>query len=126
MPRKLFKDYANSGYRKEVEFDKRCVESLRIRQKFPDKVPIIAERAPRSSCVELEQRKFLVPNDINVMQLIYILRKRLKLTEAQALYIYPDSAIPPPTSMLISTLDAGNRDLDGFLYIHYDSENTFG
>ncbi|EZG85430.1 autophagy protein [Gregarina niphandrodes] len=43
--------------REEVPFEKRAAEAHRIRVKYPHRVPVIVERAPRADLPEIEKKK---------------------------------------------------------------------
>ncbi|KAH8061997.1 ATG8-like protein [Aureococcus anophagefferens] len=69
--------------------------------------------------------RYLVPADLTVGQFIYVIRKRIKLPPERAIFIFVDNVIPP-TAALMSTVYEVQKDEDGFLYITYSGENTFG
>lgn len=54
-----------------------------------------------------------------------MIRKRLKLAAEQAIFLFVNGVIPP-TSDLLSAIFDEHKDEDGFLYITYSTENTFG
>ena len=56
---------------------------------------------------------------------IYVIRKRIKLPPEKAIFIFVDNVIPP-TASLMSAVYEVQRDEDGFLYVTYSGENTFG
>ena len=66
-----------------------------------------------------------MPADLTVGQFIYVIRKRIKLPPERAIFIFVDNVIPP-TAALMSTVYEVRKDEDGFLYITYSGENTFG
>jgi GABA(A) receptor-associated protein len=95
-------------------------------KKHPDKLPVIMERGPKDRDLPmLEKPKFLVPKNLTVSQLLFIIRSRLKLSSEKALYIFINDMLPTGTSY-ISEVYNSYVDDDGFLYIMYCSENTFG
>jgi GABA(A) receptor-associated protein len=51
--------------------------------------------------------------------------KRIKLSPEKAIFIFVDDILPP-TAALMSAIYEEHKDEDGFLYILYASENTFG
>ncbi len=55
----------------------------------------------------------------------YVIRKRIKLSPEKAIFIFVNDMLPP-TAALMSTIYEQNKDVDGFLYVIYSSENTFG
>ena len=105
--------------------DRRRSESDRIRAKYPDRVPVICERADRSDVPDIDKKKYLVPADLTVGQFIYVVRKRIKLRSDKSLFLFVNGKIPP-SSQLMSVIYDENKDDDGFLYIVYSGENTFG
>ena len=104
---------------------RRRSESDRIRAKYPDRVPVICERADRSDVPDIDKKKYLVPADLTVGQFIYVIRKRIKLPPEKAIFIFVDNVIPP-TASLMSAVYEVQKDEDGFLYVTYSGENTFG
>ena len=72
------------------------------------------------------KNKFLVPSDLTIGQFVYVIRKRIQLGPEQALFIYVNNSILPQSSALLTTIYNEFQDEDGFLYITYSGENTFG
>jgi GABA(A) receptor-associated protein len=106
-------------------FQDRVKESKRIMEKYPDKIPVICERNFTSTLPKIDKHKYLVPMDLTIGQFIYVIRKRIKITPQQAIYLFIKGHMPPsnePMNMTYSKF----RDEDGFLYISYTNENTFG
>ena len=114
-----------SKFKELNTFDKRSSESSKIRTKYPDRIPIICERGSNSEIQKLDKSKYLVPADLTLGQFVYIIRKRIKLNAEQAIFLFVDDKIPP-TSALISSLYHQHKDEDGFMYVKYCGENTFG
>ncbi|MQM21170.1 hypothetical protein Taro_054206, partial [Colocasia esculenta] len=76
--------------------------------------------------------RYLVPTDLIVGQFVYVVRKRIKLSPEKAIFIFVKNILPPtcqlyiiPTA-LMSAIYEENKDEDGFLYMTYSGENTFG
>lgn len=100
-----------------------------MRRKYPDRIPVICERAPKSDIPNIDKKKYLVPQDMTVGQFVYVIRKRIKLSHEKAIFIFIDSSIPPTAALMATVYDEyirRHRDDDGFLYVTYASENTFG
>jgi len=105
--------------------DERKAEAERIRAKYPDRIPVICEKTEKSSVPDIDKKKYLVPADLTVGQFVYVIRKRLKLPAEQAIFLFVIGVIPP-TASLLSQIYSEHKDDDGFLYITYSGENTFG
>ncbi|XP_022860326.1 autophagy-related protein 8f-like isoform X1 [Olea europaea var. sylvestris] len=143
---------ANSLFKQEHDLEKRRAEAARIREKYLDRIPVIVEKAERSDipkidkkndgCVMLsiftEQRevrgpegifaiitRYLVPADLTVGQFVYVIRKRIKLSAEKAIFIFVDNVLPPTGAVMSAVYDE-KKDEDGFLYVTYSGENTFG
>jgi GABA(A) receptor-associated protein len=58
-------------------------------------------------------------------QFIYVIRKRLTLPPEKALFTFVGNAIPP-SGTLMREIYAQQADKDGFLYVKYSGESTFG
>jgi GABA(A) receptor-associated protein len=98
----------------------------RIREKFPDRVPVLLRKSNKSLALDnVDKRKYLVPSDLTMGQFLFVVRRRLKLPAEQAIFIFVQDTIPP-SSTLISDIYANYQDPGGFLYMEYSGENTFG
>jgi len=106
------------------KFIKRKAESDRILEKYPERVPVICERLTKR-IGELDRKKYLCPGDLSLANFIYVIRKRMKLAPEKAIYLFINNKLCP-TSALLSQIYNENKDKDGFLYIKYDGESTFG
>ena len=114
-------------FRKQHTLEKRQNESLRIRAKYDDKVPIIVTRSSNSNNIsKIDKNKFLVPSDLTLGQFIYVIRKRISLSAEESLYLFIDNSILGTTSSSLGSIYGEHKNVDGFLYISYCSENTFG
>ena len=116
---------AKLSFKDTNPFEQRAAESARIRAKFPGKVPIIAERAQGSELDDLDKHKFLCPSDLTVGQFVFVLRKRMILSPEKALFVFVGSVLPPTGVMLKEVYDQF-ADRDGFLYVRFTGEATFG
>jgi GABA(A) receptor-associated protein len=105
--------------------EKRASEAARIRGKYGDRVPVIVERAEKSDIPTLDKKKYLVPADLTVGQFVYVIRKRIKLNAEKAIFIFVNNVLPP-TAALMNAIYEEHKDDDGFLYVTYSGENTFG
>ena len=114
------------SFKTEHTFTQRQQEAERIRKKFPDRIPVIVERSKSCTNVPtIDKQKYLVPSDLTVGQFVYVIRKRIKLTSEQAIFVFVGNYLPPTASMM-SALYETHKDTDSFLYVTYSGENTFG
>lgn len=88
-------------------------------------MPVICEKVENLDIPEIDKRKYLVPVDLSIGQFVYVIRKRIKLPSEKAIFIFVNDILPP-TAALISTIYEEHKDEDGFLYVLYSGENTFG
>jgi GABA(A) receptor-associated protein len=113
------------NYQNLKKLDDRKAESARILTKFPDRIPVIVEKAKASDVPEIDKYKFLIPKDLTMGEFLYVIRKRIKLAPEKAIFLFCNNNIPN-VSDTISRLYDEHKNVDGFLYITYASENTFG
>jgi GABA(A) receptor-associated protein len=113
-------------FQQNFSFEQRLNESLRIREKYPDRIPIICERMKTEKKLpNIDKNKYLVPSDLTIGQFIFVIKKRLKVSSEVALFFLINENICS-NSELLSTIYEKNKQNDGFLYIGYAGENTFG
>ena len=105
--------------------EERLEQYKKITESHPNKVPVIVERAPSAEVPEIDKNKYLVPSDLTVAQFLCLIRKRIKLSNDQALFIYVNGTLPA-TSAMFSTIYEEHKDEDGFLYVVYTGESSFG
>jgi len=112
-------------YKLDHPMEKRAAEAARIREKYPDRIPVICEKDPRSDIAAVDKRKYLIPMDLTVGQFVYVIRKRISIPAEKAIFIFVNNTLPP-TAALMSTVYEQHKDADGFMYMMYSGENTFG
>ncbi|KAF0278907.1 hypothetical protein FOG50_00271 [Hanseniaspora uvarum] len=129
-------------FKAEYPFNVRKNECDRICQKYIDRIPVIVEKqgldststsnepsnnvSKSNEVPALDKRKYLVPQSLTIGQFVYIIRKRIDLPPERAIFVFVNNGILPNTSSLMSQLYLEYKDADGFLYINYAGENTFG
>ena len=102
-------------------------ECDKIRKQFPDKIPIICEKDPKSKIQEIDKTKYLVPSDLTVAQFCNMLKSRITIGEKEAFFLLFNGAhqVGLDTLMQEAYEKYKNPD-DGFLYIMYSSELVWG
>jgi len=115
----------HESFKLQKTFAERKVESARIITKYPDRIPVICEKIEKSKMANLDKTKYLVPDTLTVGQFMFVIRKRLQLDPKQALFLIINKNIYSSSTLLKQIFDEC-KDPDGFLYIKYCEENTFG
>lgn len=122
--------------RDEVPFEKRASEAHRIRAKYPARVPVIVEKAPRADLPEIDKKKFLVPTNMLVGEFKYIIHKHINQSSSQTLgtsqmshektiYLFVSNTALKAGALMQEIYELHMAE-DGFLYIEYAAENTLG
>jgi len=116
-----------SSFKNQYSFQDRSTEAKRVLSKYPDRVPIICERSLSATkdCPLIDKKKYLVPITYTVGEFLFIIRKRLKLPPEKAIFLFVNDIIPS-TSSVIGIVYQTYKDADGYLYMSYSQENTFG
>ena len=116
-----------SLFKRDSVFKNRIKESSRLLGKYPERVPIIIERSENSKHLTLiDKNKFLVPTEISMSQLLWVIRKRMHIKREQSVFLFSESGKLFSGTEYVSTIYEDNKDPDGFLYLRYANENTFG
>jgi GABA(A) receptor-associated protein len=112
-------------FKQQYTLEKRIEEKNRILENHPARVPVIIERCG-ASVPDLDKKKFLVPTELSIGQLAFIIRKRIALTPEKALFLFINGILPPSSGNLGDVYQLQKDPDDGFLYVQYSGESTFG
>ena len=114
-------------FKNKYSLQTRKEEAMNVINKYSDRIPVICELSEKAStdCPVIDKNKYLVPKDLTLGQFMYVIRKRLNIPSEKAIFLLADGIIPS-SSALISDIYSQSKDDDGFLYITYSFENTFG
>lgn len=119
--------YCQSTFQEKYTFDTRQEQCYSIKSMYPDKLPIIIEKLKNitSPVSDIAKNKFLIPDDLVVSQLMCIIRKYIELSSADSIYLFANDTLISSSESLYNTYGK-YKHTDGFLYIYYTTENTFG
>ena len=113
--------------RDNPDVTQRRKECEKLRRQFPEKIPVICEKDPNSSIGDIDKNKYLVPNDFSVSQFNSMIRKRVNMPIEQSFYLLVNAKISiTGDTTLFVIYDRYKDPEDGFLYITYSSELTWG
>ncbi len=114
-------------YKNTVPFERRRLESEKILEKYPGRFPIIVERAhaAKTNIPLIQKKKFLVPAELTMGQFISIIRRNIAVTPDVAIYIFCNNTLLP-SNILIKEIYTHYKENDGFVYMLYMGESTFG
>ena len=112
-------------FKNKKTFDERRRSAESVLKKYPDRVPIICERA-NTQAPKLDRNKYLVPQDITMGEFMFIIRKRMKLSSEESIYMFVGNDSLAPVSHTMGMIYNSHKDDDQFLYVKYSGESTFG
>lgn len=112
-------------FKEDHKVENRMNESKKILLKYPNRIPIIVEKSDNCSLPDISKKKYLVPNDMSMCQFLYVVRKRIQLEPSKSLFIMINNHLVPSAKSL-GVIYEDDKDDDGFLYMVYSAENTFG
>merc|ERR1711870_48407 len=98
-----------SAMQETVPFEQRAAEASRIKTKYPDRIPVICEKAPRSDLPDIDKKKFLVPGTMLCGEFKYIIHKHINrsassaIASDQTIYLFVNST-SPKTGALMSEM----------------------
>ena len=80
--------FESAGTMNQTKLANITAESAKkLRQKYPDRIPVVISNVDNR--VTLKKHKFLVPLDLTVGQLVYIIRRHAeKIQQSDALFIF--------------------------------------
>lgn len=104
----------------------RLDEINRIKIAHPDRCAIFVGKLDSDRLLpDIIKHKYLVPYDFTMAQFMYTLRRYIKVSEETAIFLFINNMVTTNHSS-VGTVYEDYKSEDGFLYITYAGENTFG
>lgn len=101
----------------------------RIRNKYPNHVPVFITKYEKCILPNLKKNKFLVPKDFAMGHILVMIRKNINLQPSEAIFVYvctPTDSLLASSSDSISTVFDRYHQEDGMLHLTYTAESVFG
>src|SRR3990167_3871339 len=109
-------------FKEKHEFLQRSEECLRIRAKYPEKIPTIIQKGNKRA-PEIDKNKFLIGKEFTMAGVLGTIRKRIRLSSEEALFMFVNNEVLVPHGfMTLAEIYEKHKDKDGFLYIYYSGE----
>lgn len=114
-------------FQKDHPFEKRKKVSTEMLNKYPERLPIIVEPSPSISKSKKNlYKKILAPNELKFNEFLGTIRKNLNIDSSVGFYVFLNNDTVPAPLQILGELYKNHKDEDGFLYMSYNFENTFG
>lgn len=110
---------------KDKHINDRIREFNQIKNKYPTRLPIVVEKSKYSKIHGIDKNKYLVDKNMKFSIFVNIIRKRLKLKEYEAIFVTINGQLIPSLKSFGEIYEDMKHE-DGFLYLTYSKENTFG
>ncbi len=125
------------SYKNNHTIEERKSETLKIKNKYSDKIPVIVTKDPSSQLNNITKEKYLVPFNMTIGQFMSVIREKTSIGQEQAINIflidYNNNNILASTSTSFESLyiqyvekEINNKNYDGYIYLIYTGENVFG
>ena len=105
----------------EFESTSRLSEAEKLLSKYTDRRPIIIINK-----ISNNELKYIVPINLTIIQLLYIIKKKEGLNENEAFYLFTEDKSLVTSSSTIGQIYENYKNKDNFLYLDLHKESVFG
>lgn len=113
-------------FKQKFDLKTRRTEYNKIQTKYPDYIPVICETDSEDFRDSWLKCKYLVNKNLTIGEFHTVIRKRLKMSPTTALFLFVNNHTFLPINTSFKTIQNNYADIDGFIYINFSPENTFG
>ena len=114
-------------FKKNNSLQKRIEQYEKIEKEYPDKVPIIIEKAKNCKITKDIKTKYILGKSLTMAELIKIIRGKLEIEPETALFFLANGKHTISSAEVLGTVYEMHKDKqDGFLYISYSEEMVYG
>lgn len=110
---------------KQIPLEKKQKEINNLKLKYPNRIPVIVYTS-NSNNPPISKSKFLVESSMSMANFMAVLKNYIKIDKSDAIFLFTEKNTLIPNSWQISDVYYTSKNEDGFLYIEYCLENTFG
>lgn len=111
---------------KSKSFEIRYQKFLKIREEYPGHIPIILRKSINDKNLpDIGQKNFIVPDNILVSYFIGTIKTKIETSAVKSIWLSSKGKLISPTEK-IKNIHYKYADTDGFLYLEYRGEDTFG
>jgi len=114
-------------FKEKYSLDQRKKELEKQKEKYPNMIPVIVEKHKSSKLAPLEKSKFLVSQEVKLIEFQQTVRKKLTLGPTEAIFFFIGKSKLERQDALLKEIYAKSKDpQDGFLYITYAEQENMG
>ena len=111
-------------YKDKHPFEERVAECKRLKDQYPDRIPVILEFDAMLHKHKIKER-FLVPKDLTMGQFMFVIRNQLQLNPSEAVYLVCRGRCIPNTELFLE-IGEKQKEKCGNVFMRLYKENTFG
>ena len=112
-------------FKEQFSFDQRKEKLKKFQEKYPGRIPVVLQNDNRSPFPPMKKHYYLFGSDVTCSKLMVFVRKQISIGPEMAMWLFVDGVIPS-LSATIGEMYEQNKADDGFLYVVYCGELTFG
>ncbi|XP_074318236.1 uncharacterized protein LOC141655033 [Silene latifolia] len=103
-----------------AEIEWRKAESSRIREAYPDRIPVVVGKSDIADINDYNNKKkrYLVPADMTVDSFGWVIREKVDISMKMNILLFVKNVLQPDGATMLAIF-AEHKDEDGFLYVTY-------